>query len=607
MNTDNNADTDIDSLRQEVSDLRNQQKQQAKLLLLFGKLLNKNNSSTKVASSYASSTTGDAKDRTETKSSSSTPTPIKDEAEHDLVASSNKSVQAATQDLSKAQHKGRVQASERTCRMSKVGFIEFEGQASPLGSVGLCCSDKQSAGLLLVNCLLTPFLLIVHSIRIYLFPCLTSCLFQCCCALGSKLCGKCWRYKDKQFPPNDASLGNFEGKTNNKVDWKRAHEIIEVMPKTSRCDRTAAQLFEDGISPKDIAQGALGDCWLLSAIACLAEQRGSIERCFMEHSYNPRGKYTMKLWDGLLQKWMYIQVDDSFPCQEGEGGKPLFTHPNGGEIWVMLLEKAFAKMSGSYANIEGGHVLWALEAMTGDDVLKYSLSKEKTTWSSYELVHKKKDATTSGVRGCRFPSTGHTFDNDNMFVVLKKYSQSNCVLGAGSLGVDNTRKEGRPEGEKSDEDQQNGIVPGHAYSILDVRHVFGHRLVCLRNPWGAFEWKGDWSDTSKMWKTHPLVRALLKPETMVSKADKDDGLFWMSWEDFLKYFSSVDVCITSRGMQELRYHVYEEFSFFGPVLGCVVGCFTYWICCCGLYKLWCSRTSNKTFVADGVEEVQNKG
>ena len=77
----------------------------------------------------------------------------------------------------------------------------------------------------------------------------------------------------------------------------------------------------------------------------------------------------------------------------------------------------------------------------------------------------------------------------------------------------------------------------------------------------------------------------------------------MSWPDFLKYFSSIDVCITSRGMQELTYHVYEEFSFGGPFIGCIIGCMTYWICCCGLYKLWCSRTSNKTFVADGVEEV----
>ena len=101
----------------------------------------------------------------------------------------------------------------------------------------------------------------------------------------------------------------------------------------------------------------------------------------------------MRLWDGLQHKFVRISVDDRFPCSPlsgkgARGGKPLFTNPNGGEIWVCLLEKAFAKLSGSYANIEGGHVLWALEAMTGDSVLKYCVDAKSGEWRSYDLVHK---------------------------------------------------------------------------------------------------------------------------------------------------------------------------------------------------------------------------
>jgi hypothetical protein len=446
---DNDID-DISSLRKEVISLREQQQKTNQLLLLFGKLLKKDGTSNKVGPNITSSSTNQVETKNNyTSGVAKNDDDSVDEAELEMLAYKNKAVQSATHDLEAQKKRGRIEVSKRKCRCSRVGFIEYEGQSSPLGNVGLCCSDRQSAGLLALNCILTPFLLIIHSIRIYLIPCLTSCLFQCCCAIGSKLCGKCWRYTDKQFPPNKKSLGPFEASSNQVVEWKRAHEIIEVMPATSRCDRVATQLFEDGVSPKDICQGSLGDCWLLSAIACLAEQRGAIERCFMERSYNPRGKYTLRLWDGMLQKWIKIHVDDTFPCSAGEDGKPLFTHPNGGEIWVMLLEKAFAKMSGSYANIEGGHVLWALEAMTGDNVLKYSLSKEKQTWSSYEMLHKRdNNGSGIGVRGCRFPSTGHTFDLDHMFVVLKKYSQNNCVLGAGSHGVDKTREEGRPDDEK---------------------------------------------------------------------------------------------------------------------------------------------------------------
>lgn len=43
--------------------------------------------------------------------------------------------------------------------------------------------------------------------------------------------------------------------------------------------------------------------------------------------------------------WEDIIVDDKFPVQ---GNEPLFTHGNGNELWVLILEKAWAKLYGSY-------------------------------------------------------------------------------------------------------------------------------------------------------------------------------------------------------------------------------------------------------------------
>ena len=38
--------------------------------------------------------------------------------------------------------------------------------------------------------------------------------------------------------------------------------------------------------------------------------------------------------------------DDKIPCS-ARSGKPLFTQNHGNEMWVMLMEKAFAKFVGS--------------------------------------------------------------------------------------------------------------------------------------------------------------------------------------------------------------------------------------------------------------------
>jgi hypothetical protein len=87
----------------------------------------------------------------------------------------------------------------------------------------------------------------------------------------------------------------------------------------------------------------------------------------------------------------------------------------------------------------------------------------------------------------------------------------------------------------SEEELGHGLYSGHAYSINDCRKTScGEVLVQLRNPWGGHEWTGDWNDKDPRW-TEALKREL-------NQTDKEDGMFWMSIQDFAKHFTEITFC-----------------------------------------------------------------
>lgn len=49
----------------------------------------------------------------------------------------------------------------------------------------------------------------------------------------------------------------------------------------------------------------------------------------------------------------------------------------------------------------------------------------------------------------------------------------------------------------------------------------------MRNPWARLEWQGDWCDNSPLWNDQ------LKKKVDFVKNSDNDGLFFMSIEDFI--------------------------------------------------------------------------
>ena len=97
-------------------------------------------------------------------------------------------------------------------------------------------------------------------------------------------------------------------------------------------------------------------------MAALTEFPKLIYQIFRSKEINQEGFYEIVLFiDG---EWQIIFVDDYFPVIKGTKNFP-FARPNGNELWVILLEKAWAKVNGGYANIISGWPSDALAAITG--------------------------------------------------------------------------------------------------------------------------------------------------------------------------------------------------------------------------------------------------
>lgn len=315
-------------------------------------------------------------------------------------------------------------------------------------------------------------------------------------------------FVDFDFPPQESSLyrpgtlAERDAGTAKKlqaIEWKRA---IEFMKQTPR-------VFEGAIEAADIRQGALGDCWFLSALAALTEFPVLIrEGVFPEDSReaNEDGCYLLRFCKMGL--WQTVRVDDFFPCYPGGG--PIYSRSNGDELWVLLAEKAYAKLHGSYEAIRAGFAYEGMIDLTGcpSKNIRFDLPEVKAKVASGQLWRE-----------------------------LCQYDEENFLMSASTPGEDHVTEGGRFA--KS----STGLIAGHAYTLISaVQLDSGHRLLRLRNPWGQMEWTGDWSDASPLWSEaiKDEIRAKLDN---VDFSDADDGVFWMSFEDVLQHFASINVCL----------------------------------------------------------------
>ncbi|KAG6611528.1 uncharacterized protein IUM83_13709 [Phytophthora cinnamomi] len=258
---------------------------------------------------------------------------------------------------------------------------------------------------------------------------------------------------------------------------------IYSMSSTDQVFASNATLFADGVSSGDVIQGNLGDCWFLSALSVVATRSDFLEQTFWRRDqHKSKGLFVCKFMKNFV--WNYVLIDDRFPVfgfTDKKAGKPYFARcRNPNELWVSLLEKAYAKLHGNYEALIGGFVDCALNDLTGMCSEQVILKEGFPGFGENPYI----------------PAKPQQKYGDPFWEKLTRYKESGTLMGC-SIQPPVTAKDVAVESSAG-----NGLYFKHAYALVDageIKTVRGElvRLVKLRNPWGMGEWTGPWSDSSE--------------------------------------------------------------------------------------------------------------
>ena len=303
------------------------------------------------------------------------------------------------------------------------------------------------------------------------------------------------------------------------------------------------ELFNN-IEPDDVKQGNVDNCYIMATFSGMAERDleadtegkisgKTIRELFLTQEINKAGCYAMKfVLDGEQQT---VVVDDYLPMKRNKKGELYFAFCKGGkgqrEIWMCLLEKAFAKICGSYENTANIRAKECMLFLTGGPTMTYDVSSfHMDIRRGKQLEHE------------RF---------DKFYQLIQEATKKQWIITGSTPDFPDDLKNKDEETLKWATINNQGIKYNHCYTILDVRQVnlekkhqrrketYTDIIALFRNPSGKSsrggQWYGDWCKDDDLWSKET------KKQLGDAYRVMNESKFWMSLEDMFKQFSTFTI------------------------------------------------------------------
>jgi hypothetical protein len=259
----------------------------------------------------------------------------------------------------------------------------------------------------------------------------------------------------------------------------------------------------------------VGDCWFLSASGAMAEDPQRLMDMFVVKEYNEAGIFAVNFYQ--LGVPVTVIVDDYVP-HYGNRFTTVFAkiQPDEGSTWVTILEKAYAKLVGNYAQMNAGWGFRGIHDLTG--------------WPAVTIFHQQ-------------------LTQDQVLATVSREDATGALMNSASY-YSSLGTSGKNE---------FGILYTHDYTFLKVEQVTKIdgvvvTLVKMRNPWSKESYIGPWHDYDPIWAE-------------VSQEEKErigyvetrlDGSFFMDPATFHASFFSTSITTNLKGWKHSYFLMLDD-------------------------------------------------